>query len=176
MTYDLPFGRGRRFGAHVNRFVDLALGGFTLNSIYFYQTGAPLTFGNVLRSTTANGTGVSGINYNPRQVTAVTSTTSVPSFDTTQFSLTTPVENIRVFQSQFGNIRADAFNDWDASLLKNFNITEKSFFEFRFEAFNVNNRPVFSGPNLTQTSATFGQINTTSNNPRTIQLAGRLVF
>ena len=176
VTYDLPFGRGRRFGSHGNRLVDLALGGYTLNSIYFYQSGAPLTFGNILRSANANGTGVAGINYNPRQVTAVTATTSLPAFDTTQFALTNPVENIRVFQSQFSTVRADAFNDWDASLLKNFNFTEKTFFEFRFEAFNVNNRPVFSAPNLSQTSATFGQINTTANNPRTIQLAGRFVF
>ncbi len=176
VTYDLPFGRGRHYGAHLNKFVDLAVGGFTLNSIYYYQSGAPLTFGNMLRSATASGTGVQGISYNPRQVTGVTKTTSTPSFDITQFATAAPVENIRVFQSQFSTIRADAFNDWDASLLKNFNFTEHTFFEFRFEAFNLNNRPVFAAPNLTTTSATFGQINTTANNPRTIQLAGKIVF
>ncbi len=176
VTYDLPFGRGRRYLNHNNRFADLAVGGWTLNSIYFYQTGAPLTFGNVLRSAAANGTGVQGIHYNARQVTGISKTASVPTFDITQFSATAPVENIRVFQSQFGNVRADALNDWDASLLKNINFTEHTFFEFRFEAFNVNNRPVFAAPNLTTTSATFGQISSTANNPRTLQLGGKIVF
>ena len=178
VTYDLPFGRGRHYGSHLNRFVDLAVGGFTLNSIYYYQSGAPLAFGNVLRSTTCERNAESqGIGYNASPGDRRDGRPPAPRPSTQRSSrLTTPVENIRVFQSQFSSIRADAFNDWDASLLKNFNFTEHTFFEFRFEAFNVNNRPVFSAPNLTPTSATFGQINTTANNPRTLQLAGRLVF
>jgi hypothetical protein len=180
VTYDLPYGRGRRFGSSSPKLVDLALGGWTLNSIYYYQTGAPVAFGNVLRSATANGTGANGLNYSPRSATQLSATapgSTVASFDTTQFNTgSQPVNNIRVFGSQFGNFRADAFNDWDASVLKNFNFTEHTFFQFRFEAFNVNNRPVFSAPNVTPTSASFGQITSTSNSPRTVQLAGKIVF
>ena len=40
---DLPFGRGRRFGGNVNRFVDSFFGGWQLNSIFLWQSGPWLT-------------------------------------------------------------------------------------------------------------------------------------
>jgi len=86
------------------------------------------------------------------------------------------VNNIRTYPSQFANLRADALNDWDASILKNFNFSETAFLQFRVGAFNVNNRPVFSGPNLTATSGTFGQISSTQNASRVLQLGARIVF
>ncbi len=41
--YDLPFGRGRRFGANMNRAVDLAAGGWKLGAIASLHSGLPLT-------------------------------------------------------------------------------------------------------------------------------------
>jgi hypothetical protein len=38
--YDLPFGRGRTFGGSMNRFADLAVGGWRLSSIFTWQSGA----------------------------------------------------------------------------------------------------------------------------------------
>ena len=43
-TYDLPFGRGKMFGANAPRWVDEIIGGFTVNGVYQFQTGAPVIF------------------------------------------------------------------------------------------------------------------------------------
>jgi hypothetical protein len=43
MVYDLPVGRGRRFGSSMSRFTDAAVGGWRVSSILVLQTGAFLT-------------------------------------------------------------------------------------------------------------------------------------
>jgi hypothetical protein len=42
-VYELPFGRGRRFGANANRFEDALVGGWQLSSIFLWQTGPYLS-------------------------------------------------------------------------------------------------------------------------------------
>lgn len=189
---ELPFGRGRHFGGHSPRWVDLPLGGWNLASSWYYQQGAPLTFGNL------NPTG-QALHYNPRQATENGGGASTcESFNVNAFqnntSTTTAIcgtlnttantqlfNNIRTFPSQFSLYRADAWNEWDASLMKNFNISEHGgvYFQLRLDAFNVNNRPVFGTPNLTATSGSFGQILGTANannGARFLQVGAKLSF
>ena len=45
--YDLPFGRGRRYGADVNPWVDGVIGGWALNLAARVQSGTIVNFGNV---------------------------------------------------------------------------------------------------------------------------------
>ncbi len=52
----------------------------------------------------------------------------------------------------------------------------KRTFEFRAETFNLFNTPQFSDPGLAVDSPTFGVINTTSVNPRILQLALKISF
>ncbi len=181
VSYELPYGRGRKFGATSPRWLDLPLGGWNLASSWFYQQGAPLTFGNLTPTGQA-------LNYNPRQATengGIYST--IPSFNINAFvnyttlNASQPTNNIRTFPSQYSIYRADAYNDWDASLMKNFNITPRggTYFQLRLDAFNVNNRPVFAGPNLTATSAGFGQITGTANannGARFLQVGAKIAF
>ncbi len=47
VIYDLPFGRGQRFGTSVNPWVDGAIGGWSLNLAARVQSGTVLNFGNV---------------------------------------------------------------------------------------------------------------------------------
>jgi len=46
-TYDLPFGRGRKFMSGANGFADALLGGWTLAPTLRWQSGTPFSFGNV---------------------------------------------------------------------------------------------------------------------------------
>ena len=39
--YDVPFGKGRQFGSHMNRAIDGVLGGWTVSGIMTFQSGAP---------------------------------------------------------------------------------------------------------------------------------------
>ncbi len=46
-TYDIPFGRGRRFGSGVNRLVDSLIGGWSILPTLRWQSGSPFSLGNV---------------------------------------------------------------------------------------------------------------------------------
>jgi hypothetical protein len=60
----------------------------------------------------------------------------------------------------------------DASLLKDFGVTEKSILQVRVEALNVLNHANFANPDTRQGSATFGQITSlaSGNQARILQL------
>ena len=47
------------------------------------------------------------------------------------------------FSTTFPNVRQDAINEWDPSILKQFNVTEKSYLQLRFEFFKRVERPEF---------------------------------
>ena len=70
--------------------------------------------------------------------------------------------------------------NWDISIVKNFRITERQQVNFRTEFFNTFNHPQFSNPPAADlavsTPSTFGQITTTSVNPRIIQFALKYIF
>ena len=86
--------------------------------------------------------------------------------------------HVRTFSTTFPNLRADGINQFDASVLKRFNLpkSEQRYFEMRFEGFNIVNHPVFAAPNTTANNAAFGTITATTNLVRTIQVAGKIVF
>ncbi len=56
-TYELPFGKGRKYMSNSNRLADAALGGWTLSPLLTYATGTPLQVtvpGNPLGNGTSN--------------------------------------------------------------------------------------------------------------------------
>lgn len=165
LTYELPFGRGKKFGAHVSKYLDVPLGKWKFNGVYTFQSGAPIIWSDA-------GYNCSSYNFkfNPRNVTS-------NSFDTSCFTTTsTPVNHIRTFPSTFTTFRNDAINNFDASVNKSIKIYGDKVFELRAESFNALNRPQFSAPNITPTSSAFGRVTTTANTPRIIQVGGRFVF
>ena len=65
----------------------------------------------------------------------------------------------------------------DMSFFKNFNITERVTFQFRAEAFNAFNTPIYQGPDTGLTSNSFGRVTVAQQNfPRSMQFAFRLSF
>lgn len=65
----------------------------------------------------------------------------------------------------------------DMSFVKKFLLKDENRrVEFRAEFFNLFNTPQFSNPDSTFGSSTFGQISSTSVNPRFVQFALRLNF
>ena len=68
-------------------------------------------------------------------------------------------------------------NDWDMTLAKMFRVTESKSLEFRTEFFNAFNHPQFNNPGTNVGAATsFGQITSTSVNPRLMQFALKFMF
>jgi hypothetical protein len=67
-------------------------------------------------------------------------------------------------------------NNWDLSIVKNTSFTERVRLQFRAEFINALNHAQFSNPNTTVTSSSFGRVTSTSQWPRTIQFALKLLF
>jgi hypothetical protein len=62
------------------------------------------------------------------------------------------------------------------SFFKNFTITERAKAQFRAEALNAFNSPLFHSPDTNLSDGTFGVISTTDNFARQLQLAIRFTF
>lgn len=172
VTYDLPFGRGRRFNLQ-SRWADAIAGGWGINSIYTYQTGAPITWVN--GSTTSPGDYV----YFGGPLALNNRETNTKAFNTSAFDTKSADQlqyHIRTFSTTFPNLRQDGINEWEASVTKRFEITEKTYFQIRAEAYNALNHPTFAAPNTTATNSGFGLITSQANRPRTLQFGARLVF
>jgi hypothetical protein len=183
LTYDLPVGRGRALNIH-SRWLDTIASGWRMTSVYTYQMGAPLVWTN--GSTTSpgdyvyfGGPGALASGYDNRYTHTNVNGSALPAFNSGLFvtnSTQAFVDHIRTFSTTFSNLRQDGLNEWDPSLLKNINFTEKIYLQLRFEFFNVLNHPTFAAPNLQATNAQFGVISSQANRPRTIQLGGRFVW
>jgi hypothetical protein len=194
-TYNLPFGKGKMFAMGSGRLWDEIAGGFVLNAVYQFQTGAPIYLSSDIPL--QPGASLRQIADKPRDTAPAGS--GNPALSTSLFvtgnnsqtcTVGTVCDGSQYFNGQFSShyrtlpqtlswVRSDGYNNLDASMLKNFPITEGSYFQLRFETFNTLNHPVFSAPNVSSaTSSSFGYITSTISNslPRQIQIGGRIVF
>ena len=174
-VYNLPFGRGQRFGRHWSKGVDAALGGWQLNAIDTNQSGFPLSI--TTQNTSDSGSNVLRPNNNgtdPNLSTPV-STRLNHYLNTSTFSQPAPFTFGNLTRT-LPNVRAPYFQNIDFSLFKNFALTERFTLELRAEAYNILNQIVFSGPNTVLSSGQFGVITSQANTPREIQFALKLLF
>jgi hypothetical protein len=96
--------------------------------------------------------------------------------DPAAFLRLNPVTQAGRFGNAGRNIaRGPAFTNVDASLMRDFVLTERMRLEFRAESFNVANHPNFGLPVADLNSPNFGQI-LTANSPRLMQFALKLAF
>jgi len=172
-TYELPFGKGKKFGSNWNKPMDLLLGQWQVNGIATIGSGLPLQF-TVIQNTSYSFGG--GQRPNSTGVAANIDNRSIDRwFDTAQFTNPAPYT--------FGNLgrvhptlRGDRLENLDCSIFKNFRFTERLNLQFRGEAFNSMNHPLFGAPNTQVGSLTFGQITSQANAPRQIQFGLKLLF
>jgi len=142
-TYELPFGKGKQFLTSANPIADAILGGWKVTGISTYFTGAILRFGKM--------------NYNGQDPT-VENPTPGKWFNTAAFSkLPANAFVLRSNPLQFDNLTGPAYYMLDATLAKNFKITERINTELRMAAFNALNRLNRGNPNLDVNSSQFGQ-------------------
>lgn len=174
-SYDLPFGRGRRFGTRWPRALDQFLGGWSIQSINRYETGPPVnvTLGGLdvantgYAGSTAQRPNVTGDpNAGPRSIAKWfnTSAFTSPAFGT--------YGNSHAFIVNSGPLRRT-----DASIYKRFVLFEHQSFDLRADFFNLPNTPSFGSPKVNfQSAGSFGTITKVAVNARQIQVSGRLTF
>ena len=89
--------------------------------------------------------------------------------------------NVRTFPLRFDSVRTDEINNVDLSLIKNTTIAGDVTLQFRLEALNAFNHPLFPAPagdSLNPTTAVFGSIvaSTQANYSRRTQVMVKLIF
>ena len=82
----------------------------------------------------------------------------------------------RVFPKYLDSLRSDGIRDWDAKLLRRFQIHESIAFMVSCDFLNLTNHTQFSAPNMTVTSSAFGQLTGQANSGRILQFNTRFQF
>ncbi|HEY7337611.1 MAG TPA: TonB-dependent receptor [Bryobacteraceae bacterium] len=180
-VWQLPYGRGRKFGSGGNRVADLAFGGWDLSPIVILQGGLPLT---IVQAQLLNlgSNRVSRPNRIANGTLPSDQRTVNRWFDTNAFIVlqTDPTQPGFVPNQAFGNsgvgiLRGPGLATVDFSLAKDFNIAERQSFQFRTEVFNALNHTNLGIPSITMGSG-FGQITTTATPARQIQFGLKYRF
>ena len=174
-SYDLPFGRGKTF-VHSSKVLDYAVGGWTLNGVSIFQTGFPLQVTQSKNFNAAYGYAVQRPN-----ATGISPTTS-GDLESRLSNYLNPAAFSTAPQYTFGNLsrtltlRGPGQVNWDMSLFKTVTVKERLKAQFRLEALNATNTPLFAAPNTSFGSSSFGKITSQVNFSRQLQLALRFSF
>jgi hypothetical protein len=181
VVYQLPFGKGRRYGAGMNPIFDAFVGGWELNSINTANTGAPIdvsyapSAANDVTGLTNDYRGEAILRPNVSGSATGQSKGQMVNNYFAGYTFTIPPAN-----NPFGNLGRNAFRapgleNWDLAVDKTFRFTERAGVQFRSEFFNILNHTNFGLPTAVTTNAAFGTIRTTYP-PRQIQFALKLIF
>jgi hypothetical protein len=183
VVYEIPFGRGKRFGHDVGGVANAIAGGWSVAPIISLHTGFPLAlynFTNDPSNTNSRGArlncGAGAGKTLGRQDALDPSTGAYLGyqwFDPSPYSLPTSAEGFGNCPAQ-GPVRGPGYANVDLSLQKNFVITERFRLQFRSDFLNAFNRVNLNAPS-TSFGGNMGLINT-SQSPRNIQFALKLYY
>jgi hypothetical protein len=194
IVYDLPFGRGRTFGADMPFFLDELFGGWKVGMTGISYTGFPVTI------TTTNNSGVNGNSqranhYRPLKIAhrsinnwfgtdpsatpcglntdPITKVVTVADNGVCAYGQTAP--------GTFGSARPSSertpgFQTYGASVTKDFTVWHEHQINFRADADNLFNSAYLSNPARDASANTFGQITAVRSGPRQLQLSVKYHF
>ncbi|HLZ39555.1 MAG TPA: carboxypeptidase-like regulatory domain-containing protein [Candidatus Sulfotelmatobacter sp.] len=195
-VYQLPVGKGRRFGAGMGKVADAILGGWQVSGLWRWSTGFPFSVypfyswptnwdlesnailvgkkpqtGQFIVAQSGGGTGP-----NVFKDPGITDPTN-PNAAINQFRDAYPGES-----GQRNELRGPGAFNIDMGLAKEWKITESQNLRFSWEVFNVTNTVRFDAGNIqnvnnfTDYNASFGNFINTLFKPRIMQLGGRYTF
>jgi Carboxypeptidase regulatory-like domain len=168
--YEMPFGKGRKWGSNWGTATDLLLGGWALEGITRLESGPPLLISTgVDRANTGRST------QRPDLVGDPNDGPKTPDewFNTKAFALPA----LYTFGTAGPYItNADGIIGVDVAVDKKFRIREGHNLEFRTEFFNVSNTVNFGDPTVAMNNANFGKITSQRTPPRQIQFGLRYRF
>jgi hypothetical protein len=182
VVYDLPFGKGKRWGTDWNRAANAAFGGWQVDLIEHATSGFPLFL--------VDSNNTSGVNFQwnglalnrPDRVCngKLSNWTVSEFFATSCFTVAAAGE---LGNSDRTPLSGPPFVNTDFSAIKDFALPmrEGMALQFRAEFFNIWNHPQFSTPGQDLAAGpppagNLGVITQTVNNPRLIQFALKLRF
>lgn len=201
VTWELPFGRGRRYGASVSRFVDRLIGNWQISSVMRFNTGLPA---NAINGRTwptnwnlqGNATCAPprsepnfGLEHGPCPETRTTnSAINEGAAEANPNIFANPDEARRSFRfsamgerGQRNVLRGDSYASVDLAVNKGFRLgyADGHNLAVRLEIFNLMNTPYFDTASLNlslEDPATFGQYSAMLGGPRRMQVSLRYDF
>lgn len=193
VVWQLPFGRGKRFGTSMNRALDAVVGGWQISGNWVQTSGLPFsvtngrqwaTNWNITPNATPNGKPhvpvTNGKNVKPATGTAPGGPNlwDDPAAELAAWSTTLPGQS-----GSYRTLRGAGNFGLDTGVMKRWSMpwSERHFVQFRWESFNLFNTVRFdptsttNGNQITQ-SSTFGRLTGTLTSPRQMQFALRYDF
>jgi Carboxypeptidase regulatory-like domain len=197
-VYQLPFGRGKRFGSGMNRFANAVVGGWTVSGLWRWSTGYPFSLfspewatdfqletpavplssarpktGSFIVAQASGGTGP-----NVFQDPGITDASTSPNAAINLFRQAFPGEaGLR------NGMRGPGTFNIDTGLAKSWPITESQFVKFSWSMYNLTNSARFdvgtmslNANNSLSSSSSFGNFSSTLSNPRVMEFMLRYVF
>lgn len=185
MVYDLPVGRGRMFGSNMPFIVDEVIGGWKIGMTGVSYTGFPVNI-SASNNSWVNGRAQRANHYRPLRVRnrdidhwfgtdPSAATCRTPGADNGVCAYGAPANGT------FGNSpptteRAPGYQNYGASVTKDFTIWHENQINFRVDADNLFNSAYLSNPASNASNANFGQITSVRSGPRNLQLSVKYHF
>jgi hypothetical protein len=163
-TWELPFGWGRKWGNDVPPLAGAFLNGWSADWVFTYSSGYPVAqpdaqFTCASYDAPGGQTAQRWFNNTPKCYQSY------------------PLYALRTNPDVFPNIRTPTAPQLNLSIEKNLWIGEKFLLQFRAEAYNATNTPIFPGPDTNYKDARFGELPLQQSNfPRYGQVSAKFIF
>lgn len=184
-TYKLPYGVGMHWQG--NRATNAVLGNWQINWIYMHQTGNYFTAGCTVATTSGLGcnadvTGdpyAGAHNVNHWMNASAFANPAVPTAaDATPTGVLLNQQDFALLGGRALTLEGPSWYNIDASVFKDFHLSETRYFQFRAEAYNMLNNPQFNSPGDLNfiSDPNFAKISSVRNGGRIMQLALKFYF
>jgi len=192
MIYDLPFGKGKKFGNNWNNVTNALLGGWQVTVIEKITSGFPIfvidsapgsgaSLINIATAAPAGRTNQVGSPFQAGTIQANPGCSAPGTISSAAFYFN-PCAFVAPPKGELGSttrtpISGPDFVNTDFSVIKRFALPwENMGLDFRAEIFNLFNHAQFGLPGADINTTQFGLISSTVNNPRLVQFGLKLTF
>jgi hypothetical protein len=169
-TYDLPFGKGKRFKP--GGVAGAILNDFEFAGVVTLQSGLPLPVTQATNFNAFAGFGTQRPNRISDPNLPSSERTTTRFFDTSAFVI---APQFTLGSSSRNPVRGPDYRNADLVLIKRIFFGEKTNIELRAEAFNVTNTPPLAAPNTVVGAPGFGSI-AAAGDPRVFQFGAKFNF
>ena len=191
IVYQMPLGRGKRFGASMNKVLDTLVGGWQMSGAYRFTSGFPTSAINGQRwptnwendaLATPNGQPLPAVTNNSNAPAAQSGVAGGPNlWSNPALALAGFGETMAGESGSRNTIRGSGIFNIDTGLSKSFTMpwSEHHKLQIRWESFNVTNSVRFD-PNsasiVVTSPSVFGQLSKQFGSPRQMQFAARYTW
>ena len=177
---EMPFGKGRHFGASSSRWVEGLIGGWDLTGLFRWTSGFPVSVQNGAAWATNWELAAYATQIGPQPHTGTSIVNGTPNL------FPDPLTALKSYRQDFpgeigvrNGLRGPGYFGVDMGLRKTLKITENHQVNFSWDTFNVFNSVRFdalTGAFFIDNSTSFGALSKTLTVPRVMQFAVRYTF